>query len=248
VDSLIQYEDFSFVSNGINGFLQAALVMPKRYRMALNQETVRRFEQTETRTGMAVQWMWNKPKSSGRETERMNRYWVDLALLYSPRLKGNDTKILPQWSPAFGFGFLPFQKMVLHTQYQFSDYDTANSHTFSVDSEWYILPRFYTIMRVNEVGTDFPSVSNTIWNASFLLQPVIEIVPERLRFLFLYAHSNEPFESGAPDETRSFSADIFHVGLIAEIKHFKVRIGWEYEKRSTPLFVRRYNISLVQKW
>ena len=231
----VQAEDFSFTSNGMNGTALMELVLPELASVIFSQDTVRRFEKTETQSGLGGRWSWN-PKM-----------WSFLQFLYSPRFKTDTPKVLPQWSPEAGFGFLAFKKATFQGSYKFADYDTAKSHNFSLNSEWYAFPRFYLAARVSEVGTDFPA-SDRIWNTAYSLQPSLDILPERLTVLFIYAHSREPFESGAPGETRSFSADVYHGGAILRIKEWNVRAGWEYENRSNSTTVRRTNASVSRSW
>lgn len=245
LSTIYQYEDFSFSSRGMNGTIDGNWTIPEKINLSLTQETVHRFEKTETLTALWAQRHFKR---------KNNKHRVNAGFSTSPKFKNSGEKILPQWKSSLGYGFLPHKKMVLDLDTKFANYDAANNYSFGMASEWYpftmghALSRLYFLLRWRLTATDFFEGSAWVWNHSVSVQPVIELLPERLNLSFLYGFSREPFEAGAPGEIRSFQSDLFHLGLLYRKKQFKLRGGFDYESRSNSSFVRRWTFSFSQEW
>jgi len=229
VDSGVIFEDFSFADLGHSEWVQAVIPASERFSFLGRATAISRFEQFD------IQGTLGGSLRLGAKTG------LEGEISVSP-----GAVIAPEFSTSWSL-YRALASIEVMPYYGFSRFETADVHLFAMGAVWPVARSFESIGRAYISATHFHN-GPTEWNPAFLLQGRF-LLNSRFIIIPSYSFRRESFEAGAPDQTGRFSA---HVGRI-EAWHrtsraFLIRIAWEYEGRSTPVFVRRYDFGIQYQW
>jgi len=229
IDSGVIFEDFSFADLGHSEWVQAVVPASERFSLLGRLTMLSRFQEFD------IQGTLGGSLRVGAKTG------LEGEISVSP-----GAKVVPEFSTSWSL-YRALASVEIMPHYRFSRFERADVHLLAIGATLPVTSSFEGIGRAYISATSFHN-GQTEWNPAFLLQGWV-ILNSRFTIIPSYSFYRESFEAGAPDETGRFSA---HVGRI-EAWHrasngFLIRIAWEYEGRSTDVFVRRYDFGIQYQW
>jgi len=229
LDSGVIFEDFSFADLGHTEWIEAVVPTSERFSFLGRVTTISRFQEFEIQGTL------------GGSMRLGARTGLEGEISLSP-----GAEVLPEFSTFWSL-YRALGPVEIMPRYGFSRFEGADVHLFSLGGLWPVTSSFEGIGRAYVSATQFHN-GRTEWNPAFLLQGRL-LLNSRFTIIPSYSFFRESFEAGAPDETRRFSANVGRI----EVRHrasngFLMRIAWEYESRSTPSSVRRYEFGIQYEW
>jgi len=229
VDSGVIFEDFSYADLGHTEWVQGVIRASERFSFLGRATAISRFQESDFQTTL------------GGSLRLGARTGLEGEISVSP-----GAEVLPEFSTSWSL-YRALTSVEIMPQYGFSRFEGADVHLLAMGAVWPVGRYFESVGRAYISATRFHN-GPTEWNPAFFVQGRL-ILNSRFTIIPSYSFRRESFEAGAPDQTRRFSA---HVGRIETLHRtssaFLIRIGWEYEARSTPVFVRRYDFGIQYQW
>jgi len=229
IDSGVIFEDFSFADLGHTEWVQAVIPASQRFSFLGRVTAIRRFQQSDIEGAL------------GGSLRLGAKTGLEVEISLSP-----GAKVAPEFSTSWSL-YRALASVEIMPHYRFSRFETADVHLLAMGATWPVTRAFQGIGRAYISATRFHN-GQTEWNPAFLLQGRL-LLDSRFTIIPSYSFYRESFEAGAPNETGRFSANVGRIeALHITSSALLIRIAWEYEARSTDVFVRRYDFGIQYQW